>query len=194
MIQDILAFKAINLLALSVIIYFASFAIPTGALFLILSFGSISVSISERIILVMIVYFSTILGDISTYFFARLFSKYVNKTFCINPWLKRNEHKAHIFIEKHGFYAIFLSRFLFSGLGAFINYYCGIKKYSKKKFISAILLGELFYSVIYSSLGMIFKDFIGEILNIINGIFILLVLGIMIYFTAKKLIKEINRV
>ena len=193
MIKNIIAFKFVNLLIFSLVVYLASFAIPTGALFFILSFSAITISAYEITILIAIIFISTVLGDISTYFFATLFSKKVNKIFNITPWLKKNEEQAHKFIEKYGFYAIFFSRFIFSGIGPILNYYCGIKKYNYKKFILAILGGELIYSIIYVTLGIIFKNFINEILNLINGIFILGILGFMIYLTINKIKQELKQ-
>jgi len=192
MIKDIFVIKAINLAIYFILVYFASFAIPTGALFFVLTFSSITANFYELVLIFAITYITTLLGDISTYFFAKLFSKQADRFFKINKTLSKNEEKVHHFIGKYGFYAIFFTRFIMSGLGPVVNYYCGIKKYNFKTFFKAILFGEFLYAFIFITLGVIFKNFINEILNLINGIFIVIFLLIAIYYTYKQLMKEIR--
>ena len=43
MINDLLVFKVLNLSIFAVLVYLASFAVPTGALVSILSFSSVAV-------------------------------------------------------------------------------------------------------------------------------------------------------
>lgn len=193
MIKDILAFKITNLLIFSFLVYLASFAIPTGALFLVLSFASVSIGIFEISIIFMITFLSTVLGDITTYLFARLFSNKAMKLIKSVKSLDKSQNKVHRFFEKNGFCTIVLSRFVFSGLGPVVNYYSALIKYDFKKFLLATLLGEFFYAAIYTTIGVIFKDFITELLNLINGIFIVLALVFAIVFVLKKIKKEIKR-
>ena len=134
MIKDIIAFKITNLLIFSFLVYLASFAIPTGALFLILSFSSASIGIFEILIIFSITFISAVLGDISTYLFARLFSNKAMRLIKSVKSLNKSQNKVHRFFEKNGFCTIVLSRFIFSGLGPVVNYYSALIKYNFKIF------------------------------------------------------------
>lgn len=192
MIKDIISFKFMNLGIFSFLIYLASFAIPTGGLVLVLSFASVSIGISEFFIIFGITFVSSILGDISTYYFAKLFSLKATKLIGLNKSLKKSQEKVHYFFSRNGFYTIFLSRFLFSGLGPIVNYYCGFIKYNVKKFLLAILLGEFLYALIYTIIGIIFKEFISEILDLFSGLFVVIILIVAIIAISKKVKEELK--
>lgn len=189
MIKDLVAFKLFNLSVFSLLIYFASFAVPTGALVSILSFSSIVVGWFEIGVIFSLVFVAAVLGDISTYFFAKLFSAKVQKFISSRSALQKTEKKIEKFFVKNGFATIFFSRFLLTSLGPMVNYYCGFTKYDIRKFIGATLLGELFYAGLYTALGVIFRDFISDILNLINGVVIAMILVIAIIMVFRKIRK-----
>lgn len=60
------------------------------------------------------------------------------------------------FLEKHGTWCVFLSRWLITPLGVPVNIIAGIHRYSFKKFVIWAAIGELLWAGLYIYLGYLF--------------------------------------
>jgi membrane-associated protein len=102
--------------------------------------------------------------------------------------------KSHNYFTRRGGLAIFLSRFLFSGLGGSINLLAGAELYPYSRFLLYDLTGEFLGAIIPLSLGYIFGaswEAVGDILSTVSlAIFALC----CTFYLAWKLISQLRRV
>ena len=90
--------------------------------------------------------------------------------------------KAHDYFEQRGAWAIFLSRFLFSGLGGIINLVAGAERYSYRRFLFFDSAGEIVGALIPLVLGYSFGaswEAVGDIMGTISSLAIAL-LGVIV--------------
>lgn len=175
------------ILTLSFFTFFSQIGIPLGAMFLIMFAGSSTYDISYLFLIIGIIIIFTISGDIIAYkigekYGTRLLEKYKHKKF-----ISKNYDKSEKAMKKHGNSSIFFTRFLITGLGPAINYLAGLNKFEFKKFLLFIILGEILYATIFSSLGFFFKETWGELLEIISNFSLLIFLALMGYLVLKKI-------
>lgn len=92
------------------------------------------------------------------------------------------------YFKKHGAWAIFLTRFLFSGFGGPIDWLAGAERYPYRRFLWIDICGQILSALISLSLGYIFGaswEAVGDILGAISGVAIALL--IVIVLTARLL-------
>ena len=173
---------------------FAASYVPIPAIGTILvSFGAAKTSIGGLGLLILGTYLATILGDISIYFITRRFSDKVLRFLKKFKWYQKNNKKTRLFLKKYGFWAVFFSRFTITEVNLVMNYISGFTKFNSKRFITAVLLGELIYSVFYASFGYIFKDTWNYLLGLLQDSFWVVLVIILAFFIAKKIIKLVKR-
>lgn len=196
MIQDLLNsyFEEYFYLFMFIIPFLAQMGIPIGAMFFILYAGSIATGYLELNNLFFIILAGTLCGDILSYSFARKFSR----TNQIKHILKKNKilkirKKTSRFLHKHGSTSIFITRFLITGIGPYLNYILGIEKFNFKKFSIYILAGEIFYTAEFLLIGFIFKDTFEEILSIFSDFSYILLIMFILYHIVKIIIKVEHR-
>ncbi|MFV0411008.1 MAG: DedA family protein [Paracoccus sp. (in: a-proteobacteria)] len=92
--------------------------------------------------------------------------------------------KATDFLNRRGFMAIFLTRWLFSPLGPWTNLAAGLTRFKLARFVPASIAGEAVWVAIYLGLGRIFganyaaaADLAGSALGLLAGIGAALFLG-----------------
>jgi membrane protein DedA with SNARE-associated domain len=190
---SVLLTSAFSLPLLFLIIIAASFIIIPAIGWIIVSFGANAPNIPGLLLLILVVYTATLIGDISAYFVARLFSKKVLNFVRRFNWYRNSEKKSKNLLNKYGFYIVFLSRFLVSEIPLVVNYIAGFERFNSKKFILAVILGELIYAISYSLFGYIFKDswtyLLGLIYDSMRTIILILIAAYIIY----KIIKLIKK-
>lgn len=96
--------------------------------------------------------------------------------------------KAEALSKRWGGAGIFLSRWLVTELGPWLNVTSGITCYPWRRFVLWVVLGEVLWVVLYVMLGYIFSDrvqYIAEILGnlawVILGVIVALILGWKIF-------------
>jgi membrane-associated protein len=90
--------------------------------------------------------------------------------------------RSRAFFARHGGWAIFLSRFLFSGLGGIINVLAGADHYPYQRFLLWDISGEILGVMFPLLLGYVFSagwEAIGDLLGG-TSMFLLILLGIMV--------------
>lgn len=140
-----------------------------------------------------VLYLAVIIGDISVYFLTRRFSDEVMGFLRKFKWFRHGEEKTYPLFRKYGLFLIFISRFLNTELCVFINYISGFEKYSSRKFITAVLIGEFIYITGYMTLGYVFREAWVSVSNMIQGyiakILLVIVAAYILYRGLKLFIK-----
>ncbi|MGO8951226.1 MAG: DedA family protein [Ktedonobacterales bacterium] len=119
-------------------------------------------------------------------------------------WLKHSPHfhrlsaraiaPAEAYFARHGGWAVFLTRFLVSGLGGATNLLAGATRYRYLRFLLADITGEALGAIIPLSLGYIFGaswEAAGDVLNAATlfalAAVILLVLSVSLARTIRRI-------
>ncbi len=99
-----------------------------------------------------------ITGDFSGYFVASRGRERLNAFMHRTPQRKKLIDKAHGFLDTKGGVGIFLSRWLVSPLGPYMNFVCGAAAVPLWRFALFGILGECVWVSIYIGLGYTFAD------------------------------------
>lgn len=78
--------------------------------------------------------------------------------------------RAEAFTKRRGGVAIFLSRWLVTPLGPWLNLTSGITGYPWPRFLFWDVLGEVLWVVLYVSLGNIFSDRVGALADLLGNL------------------------
>ncbi len=193
---EILSFTLAGIGALALfflIVYAASFAIPTGAMFFIISLGASLISFIDYFWVVLITLLATIAGDISTYLVSRIFREKIHGFLSKYKWFLKREKEAQRQYHKHGAYAVFITRFFAAPIGPFLNYISGFQKLKFRKFFVAVVSGEIIYSASYVGFGFFFKETWRDLIVLVNDFTILFVLIVVLGFILYKLLGYCRR-
>jgi len=97
-----------------------------------ISSGALANSFTDLFYLMIVAIVAAILGDIIAYELARRFSIALGKQLNKFKFFINNELKATQYLAKYEFFAVFLTRFLLTGLGAITSYISGFEKLNRK--------------------------------------------------------------
>ncbi len=162
--------------------------IPWTSVF-VASFAAFVKSVNGLIYLSLFVLVASILGDLSVYFVTRKFSNPVEKWLKRFKWYSKNQEKIRNTLNKYSFIFIFLTRFLITGAGLVLNYISGIEKVERKKFISAVILGQIVAVLMATLTGYLFKDTWTVLLDAIQDSLITLFIFLISVFLIYQIIK-----
>jgi len=154
------------------------------------SYGAFTGNLLGLAQLISLIFVASVIGDLGTYFLAREVSQKVGKFVRRFKWFKNNENKVRNSLKKHYFLFLFLSRFIFTGIGPIVNYLSGFEKLNAKRFVLAAILGEFLYAAGVTSIGYIFKDTWNELLSLINYSAAAIILSLIGIYIAYRLIKH----
>ena len=132
----------INLIILFVIVFLSALGVPGGMITLV-SMGALSNNYSELILVIIVGAIAAIFGDLTAYLIARKFSAKVSSWLKKFKFYRNNESRAREQLNKSEFMMVFLTRFLFTTLCTAVSYISGLERLSKKKFIVAVVFGEI---------------------------------------------------
>ncbi|MFV0300583.1 MAG: DedA family protein [Paracoccus sp. (in: a-proteobacteria)] len=100
------------------------------------------------------------------------------------PGAARMIVRARSFLDRRGFAAVFLTRWLFSPLGPWTNLAAGLSRFGIWRFLPAVILGETLWVAIYLGLGRGFgsnyqaaADLAGSVLGLLAGLAVMALLG-----------------
>jgi membrane-associated protein len=114
-------------------------------------------------------------------------------------WLERRFFSSQTIVrsqeyfKRRGAWAIFLSRFLFSGLGGVINLLAGAEKYSYRRFLLYDVSGEVLGAVIPLSLGYTFSVSWEAVGDILGGVSLFALTTLFTIYLVVRLIKMIQQ-
>jgi len=78
-------------------------------------------------------------------------------------------YKARRLVDSHGVWAVFLSRWLLSPLGPYMNFVTGAARMNWLRFTVSDIAGEAVWTSMYLGLGYIFVDQIGAVADIASN-------------------------
>lgn len=187
---------SVNWLQLTVIFFWTmltSFGLP-GALTFMVSLGALADNIWQLVPVMITGAIAAIIGDILAYTLARKYFEKIFGTLRKFKFFKENESRVVNGLRKHEFFAVFVTRFATTELCAPTSYISGFEKLNKKKFVSAVILGEMVYATLYPTLGFVFKETWVDLIGIIGNAFsAVLAIVIAIWLLRKYLIKRKTR-
>jgi membrane protein DedA with SNARE-associated domain len=177
---------------LFILVFLSSLGLPGGIISLI-SAGAFANNIFELILIMIIGIVAAISGDYSAYLLAEKFSSKLSPR--LNKWtlFRDNEIKVRKKLDSSWFYIIFVSRFLLTELCAVISYISGFIRIGKKKFLIAVISGEILYGIIYVLIGFLFKAVWNEITTVITNamtIIVLIIITALILYILKKVLSK----
>lgn len=157
--------------ALFVIIAVASAGVPFPITLLLIASGSFVAQGELGLWQVLIIGSAgAVLGDQIGYWLGRTggrkFVHRITERFGGAEMIKR----AEAFTKRWGGAGIFLSRWLVTPLGPWLNLTSGITGYSWPRFLFWDVLGEVLWVVIYVSLGNIFSDRVGALADLLGNL------------------------
>lgn len=160
-----------GLSALFVILTVASAGVPFPITLLLIASGSF-VAQGEMVLWQVLVVCSAgaIAGDQIGYWVGRSGGRKlvdrITKRFGGGDMIKR----AEAYTKRRGGMAIFLSRWLVTPLGPWLNLTSGITKYPWPRFLFWDVLGEVLWVLIYVNLGNIFSDRVGALADLLGNL------------------------
>ena len=173
-------------------VFAGSLGVPGGAITMI-AYGSLAGSVSKLILFMIISFVAAVIGDILAYELARRLSNKLRDKLRKFFFFKNNEPKVRSLLNKYGFYIIFFTRFALVNLCAVVSYVSGLEKVNRKKFIFAVISGELLFAIIYPLIGFTLGEIFSSLINAINYFIIAILLIILIiYFVGSNFYKRVK--
>jgi len=166
-----------------------SLGVPSSTIGIVL-FSSLADKLYELIPIIIVVYIAVVTGDIIAYELASFFSKKFRKKLRRLSFFRDNEKKVKKLLQNYAFSIIFFTRFAFTGLCQVTSYVSGFEKINRKKFITAVLMGEILFAIIYSLIGFFVGGALILLIKTVNRLAIaILLLLIAIYLTFYQVRK-----
>jgi membrane-associated protein len=180
--------------ALFIFVFLSGF-IPFPAIeAIVVSYATFAPSFKGLIFLMLLVYLASIAGDTFTYFIAKKFSERLRNKLLKFKWYNKNEIRNKRYLDKNGFWFVFLSRFAVPGSCIVVSYISGFERLNFKKFIWGVVFGELIYAIIFPLIGYLFQHTWKELINFIQYILIGIVILIIAIYIIVKLVKRYNKI
>lgn len=187
-------FRQYNILFLSILMILQGIGIPLSMSMIVIACGAFAYVGEFNIVTILLeVWFFAWLGDCAGYFLWKIIGyRLLYKFPKLNRYFKPKLLKARNYLNKHGKSAVFLTRFLISPMGPFVNASAGIVNYSIIAFSIFALFGELFWTGIYIGLGYWFGDSWENIVPLVSQfgrIITYVVILVIIVYMFIKIIK-----
>ena len=185
--------NSINLIVLFIWNFLGSLGLPAGPA-AIISAAAISNSTWEITLVLLTTIVSSILGDIAAYELARKFSAVLLIRLRKFKFFRNSESKSSALFKKSEFFIIFFTRFIFIGLCSPVSYISGFGKVGRKKFVAAVVSGEIIYGVGYTLMGLAFKETWNDLASVIGDAVVAAALILIVAFLLTiAVIKRRNR-
>jgi len=177
--------------ALWLIIFVAAIGIPLPVSFILLAAGAFAALGDFNVLLLgVIAVTASTSGDQIGYLLGRSVGTrilaWLGHPGRFNPISRQGLQRAHIYFEKRGGLAIFLSRSIVSALGGTINLLAGAAVYPYHRFLLYDMCGEVCAAIIPLVLGYIFGaswEALGDVLGMVS--LLILALLVAIYLTYR---------
>lgn len=184
------------------IVFVASVGAPLPTSLVLLASGAFAaLGDFDIALLIVITVSASACGDSTGYFIGRRWGSKVL------DWLERPGRRRHILaplapatiarsrisFKRHGGWAIFLSRFLFSAFGGIINLIAGSDLYPYRRFLPFDIAGQVLGAVIPLTLGYVFGvswEAVGDILGAFSAFIFMFLLVIVL---TVILVRSIQR-
>jgi len=182
-----------GLVILAGTIFLAALGAPLpGTVLLVLS-GAFAVSGEMNMLAVILTaYFSAVAGDITGFAIGYKGGAWLQGK------LRRSNlgaqiGKAEAFMAKWGGAGVFFSRWLVAPIGPTINYVSGISRFSPARFVLWDLLGEVIWTGVYVTIGMVFSASALALVDMIASASWVLIGALAMFIMGKRLIKVVRK-
>lgn len=101
--------------------------------------------------------------------------------------------QAEAFLHRRGGWAVYLTRWLFSPLGPYVNLIAGATRISWARFALADLAGEITWVTVYVTLGYVFGSHIEELSDTLGSVIGVLTAGMMTVLLGRALLLSRRR-
>ncbi len=155
----LLAFETYGLPALFGLVFLAALGIPLPMTLLLLVIGSLAQQ-GDLPLLSMAIFvgLAAVLGDQLGYAVGRWSGPHVVAGLSRRLGAAARLEQASASMTRWGGASVFLTRWLLTPLGPWLNLTCGLTRFSYPKFLAWDALGELLWATLYISLGWFFSD------------------------------------
>ncbi|WP_395517014.1 DedA family protein [Pseudorhizobium flavum] len=131
-------------------------------------------------------------GDQAGYMIGRLGSGLLEQGSGGPAWLATSLARAAAFQNHWSDLGIFLSRWLLSPLGPWVNLYSGLTHYSWVRFSLLVIAGEFVWVSVYLGLGMLFSSSVAALADILGSLTWFLVTGTVAIALGWKLVTTLR--
>lgn len=131
-------------------------------------------------------------GDQAGYMIGRLGSGLLEQGSGGPAWLATSLARAAAFQNHWSDLGIFLSRWLLSPLGPWVNLYSGLTHYSWVRFSLLVIAGEFVWVSVYLGLGMLFSSSVAALADILGSLTWFLVTGTVAIGLGWKLVTTLR--
>ena len=131
-------------------------------------------------------------GDQAGYMIGRLGSGLLEQGSGGPAWLATSLARAAAFQNRWSDLGIFLSRWLLSPLGPWVNLYSGLTRYSWVRFSLLVIAGEFVWVSVYLGAGMLFSSSVAALADILGSLTWFLVTGTVAIALGWKLVTTLR--
>lgn len=131
-------------------------------------------------------------GDQAGYMIGRLGSGLLERRSGGPAWLATSLARAAAFQNRWSDLGIFLSRWLLSPLGPWVNLYSGLTHYSWVRFSLLVIAGEFVWVSVYLGAGMLFSSSVAAMADILGSLTWFLVTGTVAIALGWKLVTTLR--
>lgn len=96
--------------------------------------------------------------------------------------------RSEVFLQRRGGWAVYLTRWLFSPLGPYVNLIAGATKMGWARFAIADLAGEATWVAVYVTLGFVFGSQIEELSDTLGSVIAALTAGMITLLLGRALL------
>ena len=179
-----------GLLALFFILAVASAGVPFPVTLLLIVSGSLAAQ-GEMVLWKVIVVCSAgaVAGDQVGYWLGRWGGRKLVRS--VAGWFGGADMigRAEAFTKRWGGAGVFLSRWLVTPLGPWLNLTSGVAEYSWHRFLFWDIAGEVLWVLIYAGLGKVFNDRVAALADLLGNLTWVLVGGVVAAILGWKLLQ-----
>jgi len=179
---------------LAAVVFSSCLALPVPSSLVMLTCGSF-VTVGELAALptLFTALLAAIAGDQTGFFLGRKGGQSLLARLSRHPDRAALLNKARDWIEKRGGPGVFLSRWLVSPLGPYVNFIGGATGQNWRRFTLWGAAGELVWVTLYIGLGMLFAENITAVAEIASNTSGLLAAGLITLFLGWRLLKLLKQ-
>ncbi len=178
--------------------FVSAFGFPIPTILLLLAAGAFAaLGDFNIVILIFVAFTASVCGDNLGYFVGRRFGTRFLNWLAHRPRFRlftpQRLEQTQEYFNRHGAWAIFLSRFFIIALGGIINLLAGSERYHYPRFLLFDVLGELLGAMIPLFLGYLFSaswEAIGNIISLISLLALSLLIAIFLLDRLAKLLRQ----
>jgi membrane protein DedA with SNARE-associated domain len=165
--------------------YFSCLALPVPSSLLMLAGGAFALAGDLALLSVTgAAYVGAVAGDQTGYAIGRWGGAPMVRKMAARPKTQKTVEQAQSRLADNALVSVFLSRWLFSPLGPYVNFIAGAVQLNWLRFSVGSVAGEAVWVMIYGSLGWVFAEHLAtvagvasDVLGVLLGVLLVVLLG-----------------